>query len=129
MTVSPEWPPVTYAVPAWANVASLTDMVLAVLRRDNSDPDAGAIQEYTTAAVLLVDDYLDRAEWPFTVAPQPVTSAIVQVAVELYRRKDAPFGVINNWSDSDIGPVRVPVDWSKGVEYLLDPYAWRFGVG
>lgn len=129
MTETPVWPPVAYTLPSWANVAAIADAALAVLRRDASDPDAGAIQAYARAAAYLVDDYLDRADAPFTTAPDPVFSATVQVTIELYRRKDAPFGVLNNWSDSDIGPVRVPVDWSKGVEYLLDPYAHRFGVG
>lgn len=128
MTAS-EWPPLSYAVPAWADIDAITDAALAVMRRASSDPDRGAISEYAEAAAMLVDDYLDRADSPFTEPPAPVFSATIQVTVELYRRKDAPFGVLNNWSDSDIGPVRVPVDWSKGVEYLLDPYAHRFGVG
>jgi hypothetical protein len=53
----------------------------------------------------------------------------VQVTVELYRRKDAPFGVLNSWSENDVGPVRIGTDPLKGVEHLLAPYAHRYGVG
>lgn len=121
--------PIDYPPPAWADVPTIADAALTVMRRTLTDPDRAMVERYALTAALLVDDYLDRGEVPFTEAPAPVLDATVQVTIELYRRKDAPFGVLNNWSDSDIGPVRVPVDWSKGVEYLLDPYAWRFGVG
>lgn len=116
-------------VPAWADVDDIATAARAVLRMDAADQDADRVLEAAASAVALVDNYLDRAEDPIVPpAPQPVTDAAVQVTVELYRRKDAPFGVLNSWSDSDIGPVRIGTDVLKGVESLLSPYAHRYGV-
>ena len=52
------------------------------------------------------------------------------VTVEVFRRKDTTFGVLNTWSSADFGPVRVSTDWLKGVESLLHPYMRdSYGVG
>ena len=56
--------------------------------------------------------------------------ATVLVTVEVYRRKDATFGVLNTWTGSDFGPVRISTDWLKGVESMLHPYMRdHYGVG
>jgi hypothetical protein len=116
-------------LPGWSDPATITAAALAVLRLDPTDADAVRVESAARSALFLVDDYLDRADDPLvSPAPQPVTDATVQVTCELYRRKDAPFGVLNSWSESDIGPVRIGTDPIKGVELLLAPYAHRYGV-
>jgi len=115
--------------PSWADEADILAAALDILRLDPSDDDAARVEAVVPSAVQLVDDYLDRADDPLVGAvPQPVVDATVQVTVELYRRKDAPFGVLNTWSESDIGPVRIGTDPLKGVEQMLAPYAHRYGV-
>jgi hypothetical protein len=100
-----------------------------VLRMDPTDDDSDRVFQAAESAVLLVNDYLDRDDDPIVAPPpQPVTDACVQVTVEAYRRKDAPFGVLNSWSESDIGPVRIGTDPLKGVEQILAPFAHRYGV-
>lgn len=115
--------------PSWADPADVTVAALAVLRIDQDDPDADRVATAAVSAIALVDNYLDRADDPLIApTPQPVLDAAVQVTVELYRRKDAPFGVLNSWSENDVGPVRIGTDPIKGVELLLLPYAHRYGV-
>jgi hypothetical protein len=117
-------------LPSWADVDAIVAAALAVLRLDPTDEDADRVESTATSAVLLVDTYLDRADDPLVApAPQPVTDAAVQVTVELYRRKDAPFGVLNSWGESDVGPVRIGTDPLKGVEQMLAPYAHQYGIG
>lgn len=116
-------------VPAWADVLDIAAQALAVLRMDPTDQDAPRVEGAALSAVQLVDTYLDRADDPLVAPPpQPVNDAAVQVTVELYRRKDAPFGVLNSWSENDVGPVRIGTDPIKGVEQMLSPYAHRYGV-
>jgi hypothetical protein len=104
---------------------------MAVLRLDPADQDAQRISEAAAAAALLVDDYLDRGADYFTSAdvPEPVLGATVQGTVEIYRRKDAPFGVASGWSVTDEAqPLRIGTDWLKGVETQISPYRMSFGV-
>jgi hypothetical protein len=119
--------PVT--MPPWADVAAIAQAALEVMRLDAADADVSRVEDVAGSAVLLVDAYLDRADDPLiSPAPSPVVDACVQVTIELYRRKDAPFGVLNTWSESDVGPVRIGTDPIKGVEQMLAPYAHRYGV-
>jgi hypothetical protein len=117
-------------VPSWADVPGIAQAALDVMRLDVTDIDADRIEAIATSAVLLVETYLDRTDDPLVApAPGPVTDACVQVTIELYRRKDAPFGVLNTWSESDVGPVRIGTDPLKGVEQMLAPYAHQYGIG
>jgi hypothetical protein len=116
-------------VPSWADPADIAAKALAVMRLDPADVDAARVESAAVSAMQLVDDYMDRADDPLVLpTPQPVEDATVQVTIELFRRKDAPFGVLNTWSESDVGPVRIGTDPMKGVEMLLAPYAHRYGV-
>jgi hypothetical protein len=111
------------------DVAVITAAALASMGMTPADPDAAAVETAAEAAVALVVDYLGNPEL-VAPEPQPVLTATTQVTVELYRRKDAVFGVLNTWADPDFGPVRVSTDWLKGVEALLHPYMRdSFGVG
>jgi hypothetical protein len=98
---------------------------------DDADPDADRVDAAAASALELAEGYLDRDDDPLTdPVPQALTTACVNVTIELYRRKDAPFGVLDSWStSSEFGPVRIGTDWLKGVEYLIDPYRNSFGIG
>lgn len=128
MTVTPG-----YGLPSWGDPVSIAAAAMAILDLPAGDSAAPAVEAAATTALLLVDEYLGTPEpgWPNpTTAPAPVTEATVLVTVELYRRKDATFGVLNTWSGADFGPVRVSTDWLKGVESMLHPYMRdHYGVG
>jgi hypothetical protein len=96
-----------------------------------ADVDAARVTTAANSAILLVDGYMGEPEepWP-TPTPQPIIDATVIVTVEMYRRKDAAFGVLNSWSTADFGPVRISTDWLKGVESMLHPYMRdSYGIG
>lgn len=117
-------------MPAWYDPVETVGDVLRTLRLDPADPDVtGAIVPCADAAAVLIDDYLDREAEPLPPAPPPppIRRAVMMVAIELYRRKDAPFGVLNSWSIDDI-PLRIGTDWIKGVENLLLPYKLAWGL-
>lgn len=118
-----------YTPPVWTTPETVSNLAMGVMRLDASHPDASRVLSAATTAISLVDDYLDRADDPLHVPPpEPVMDATVKVCVEVYKRKDAPFGVLNSWSDSDIGPVRIGTDALKGVESQLFPFAHRGGA-
>lgn len=136
--MGPRGPPVTglpggagdpTTTPSWGDPDLIAQMALKVLRMDQNHEDVPRVERAAVAAMELVDRYMDRADDPLvTPTPQPVTDAAVQVTVEVYRRKDAPFGVLQGFSDTDVGPVRIGSDALKGVESLLMPYSHRYGV-
>lgn len=122
-----------FGLPAWGDPVTVAAAAMARLDLPAGDPAAPQVEAAATVALLLVDEYLGTPEpaWPDpTAAPAPVTEATVQVTVEIYRRKDATFGVLNTWASADFGPVRVSTDWLKSVESLLHPYMRdHYGVG
>ena len=125
--------PPGYAVPTWGDPAVIAAAAAAILDLAPGDAALPEVEAAATSALFLVDGYLGEPEpaWPDpTEAPAPVIEATVLVTVELYRRRDTTFGVLNTWAGSDFGPVRVSTDWLKGVESLLHPYMRdSFGVG
>lgn len=95
----------------------------------DTDPAAPDVDAFAASAVELVQNYLGNDELPEPF-PGPIVDALVLVTVESYRRKDAAFGVLNTYSSSDFGPVRISTDWLKGVESLLHPYMRdSYGIG
>jgi len=110
---------------------AITGAALDVLRLDPADDDAERIAGDTLAAIALVEARLDLEVSPWADAdaiPAPVESAAVLLTVELYRRKDAPFGVTDSWS-VDGAAFRITSDVMRGVESMLAPYRGRRGVG
>lgn len=122
-----------YGVPTWGDPIVIAAAAMAILDLPTGDATAAQVESAAAAALYLVDEYLGEPEppWPDPAqAPLPVTEATVLVTVELYRRRDATFGVLNTWASADFGPVRVSTDWLKGVESLLAPYMRdHYGVG
>jgi hypothetical protein len=123
------WP--GYVLPTWTSPEAIATAARAALDMAAGDADATRVLSAATSAILLVDEYLGVPEeaWP-APTPQPILDATTLVAVELYRRKDATFGVLNTWTGADFGPVRISTDWLKGVEAILHPYMRdHYGVG
>lgn len=114
---------------SWATPAEIAAAARAILDMADTDPDAPEVLTCAGTALEVVDNYLGNEELPVPT-PQAVLEATALVAVEVYRRKDAVFGVLNLWGSADFGPVRVSTDWLKGVESLLHPWMRdHFGVG
>jgi len=122
---------ITVAPPAanpW-DVADVASRALAVLRLDPADADALRVGEGAVLAVELVDELLDlRTAYPSAAAiPRAVVGAAVNLTVEDYRRKDAPFGLTDSWS-ADGAFLRLSADVYKGVRSQLQPFKDRRGM-
>jgi hypothetical protein len=121
----------TVAPPAanpW-DVAEVTSRALAVLRLDPADADAERVAEAAAEACVLADELLDKVT-PYatsTAIPAPAVGAVVDGAVELYRRKDAPNGVTDSWT-ADGSYMRFSSDPTKGMRGKLRPFRERRGV-
>lgn len=119
------------AIPTWVDPAQVLVDVLDVLRIDPTDDDADRIEQLIPTAADLIETFLDRDTDPLPAAPPMhplVRTGMTNVTIELFRRKDAPFGVLNAWS-ADEGPVRITTDPLRGVRKILLPLKQRFGVG
>jgi len=103
--------------------------VLTTLRLDPSDPDAPIVTDAMYAAVALIDQYLDRAvPLPGPPPPAPVQQAVEQLTIELYRRKDAPFAMLNTTlPEQDLALDISGTGTLQPVTALLQPYRQRWG--
>ena len=118
-------------IPAWVDADQVLADVLDVLRKTATDADSDRIEALIPAAANLAQAYLDRDADPLPAAPPMhplVRTAMTNLTVELYRRKDAPFGVLNAWSPDDLA-LRVSSDPMRGVVGILLPLKTGFGVG
>lgn len=59
--------------------------------------------------------------------PEQVHQACMILAQELFKNRDATFGVLQGWND--FGPVRVSGDTFRRVRPLLAPFVKRGGLG
>ena len=109
------------------DVDAVAIAALDILRLDPADDDAQRITDAATTATELVDAHLDYATAPASI-PSPVFDAAVNLTVELYRRKDAPFGVTDSWG-LDGASIRLSSDVMKGTASMLAPYKARWGIG
>lgn len=101
---------------------------LKVLRLPATDVDSARLAMCVATACELITAALDRADDdPVTGDPSALRTAHYMVAVELYRRKDAPFGVLNAWSP-DEGQMRISNDPLRGVYHIILPYKRGWGV-
>lgn len=109
------------------DVDAVAEAALDILRLDPSDQDAARITAAATSATELVDVYLDNEIAPASI-PTPVFDAAVNLTVEQYRRKDAPFGVTDAWG-IDGASIRLSSDVMKGTASMLARYKARWGIG
>jgi len=118
------------APPLWVDTDQVLSDVLDVLRLQPTDDDVDRIEAQIPTAADLVANYLDRDADPLPDAPPMnplVRTAMTNATIELYRRKDAPFGVLNGWSPDEMA-IRVSTDPLRGVMKILLPLKQRFGV-
>jgi hypothetical protein len=108
------------------DVDAVAFAALDVLRLDPTDQDAQRINDAAASATELVDVHLDFETAPDSI-PRPVFDAAVNLTVELYRRKDAPFGVTDAWG-VDGASIRLSSDVMRGTESMLAPYKSRWAV-
>lgn len=59
------------------------------------------------------------AKWGWSAVPEPIRQASLMVAADIYKRKDAPFGVAGF---GEFGALRVSRDVLSQAESLLSPY-------
>lgn len=77
----------------WWDPAAVTAAALKQLRLTEGDVDQARVAGYVPVAGYLANEWQDRDSVANPVpdpVPPPWTDALVQVVVELYRRKDAP---------------------------------------
>lgn len=120
-------PAVAPPAPLPFDVDAIAELALDVLRLDPADDDAERIRMAAGVACDLVSRELDYAVAPATV-PAPVEDAAVSLTVELYRRKDAPFGLTDSWS-VDGASIRISSDVMRGVSSELARYRSRWALG
>lgn len=141
MSYSPPTVAAPLALP-WA-LDRVTSSALAVLRLNSDDIDAARIQQKASVATRLINEFLDLATFPIQwlvpyfgpndpevmvcVVPPELYEAAINVTVELYRAKDAPFGVSDAWS-ADGALVRISSDRLKGIRSLITTHKGRWGI-
>jgi hypothetical protein len=111
----------------WWDPAATTAAALDQLRLGGSDVDAARVADLVEPAGQMVNAYLDRLDPVLSPAPGPLTYAIAQVVVELYRNKDAPTTsadgfMVTSWRPGALDPL-------SGVRRMIDPYRQRRGIG
>jgi hypothetical protein len=111
----------------WVDMAATYEAVLLALRVTTNDPDADAILFAIQAAASLIDQYLDRTDPLPVPPPAPVQTALEQLSVELYRRKDAPFNLLNATVPEDIPVDITGVGAIQSVAPLIQPWRQRWG--
>lgn len=122
---------------------AIASAALNQLRVSANDIDADRVASKALPACAMIDGDLDLRAVAGRVAyvqggvavvtyadgdaPADVVEAAVQLTVELYRRKDAAFGVLNAWSPSG-EPLRISRDQLAGIDSLLAPHreGWGF---
>jgi hypothetical protein len=123
--------------------AEITAGALAQLRVAGHDMDAERIAGKVPQACRDIDTHLElrplegRVQYrsggiPVVTyapgdAPATIVEAAVTLTVELYRRKDAAFGVLDAWSQTGEA-VRIGADHLRGVASLLLPYREGWGI-
>lgn len=111
----------------WVDVQGTYEAVLITLRLTTNDPDAGQILASVHAAASLIDQFLDRTVPLPSPPPGPVQTALEQLTIELYRRKDAPFNILNATVPEDV-PVDVTgVGAIQSVAPMIQPWRQRWG--
>lgn len=113
---------------SWCDLPITLENVLRTLRLTADDPDTAAVTAALTAAVSLIDQFLDRIDpLPGPPPPPPVQTAVEVLTVELYRRKDAPFALLDATLPEDVATDIGQLPALQPVTALLLPYKQRWG--
>ena len=124
-------------------VPEIADAARTALRLSSTDPDLHRLPGAALAACSSIDHWTNllphpdrltltvggQTWWTWAVddAPADCVTAAEQLAGELFRRKDAPFGVLNAASANSV-PLYVSRDQLAGITSLIAPYreGWGF---
>jgi len=140
--VSSAFPVSTATVGTWHDQApAVAAAALDSLRLASDDQDADRFERHARGACSAIDQRLQllpvAGRMTYTLGgvrvvtyapgdvPPDVLEAAVQLTVALYRRKDAPLGVLSGGMD---GPTYVSRDQLAQVESLLEPYVEGLGL-
>jgi hypothetical protein len=120
----------------------IAEAARGMLRLAADDRDIGRLELCARGALTMIDHRLllrthpDRPQltvggltwntYAVEDVPADVLSAAIQLTGEEFRRKDAPFGVLNAASANAV-PMYVSRDRLAGVDSLLAPYVEGFG--
>jgi hypothetical protein len=122
---------------------AIADAARTLLRLNAADPDVPRLAGCARAACSAIDHWTNLCEhadrlsmtvggqtwwtWADGDAPPDAVTAAEQLCAELFRRKDAPFGVLNA-SSANAVPMYVSRDQLAGVLTLIAPYreGWGF---
>jgi hypothetical protein len=136
--------PVDPTAGTWHDQApAVATAAATALRLKATDPDRDRLEPLARAAMRAIDlrldlravatrmVYLDGGAEVITYAtddaPADVVEAAHQVTRDLFRRKDAPFGVLNAWSQTGEA-IRISRDQLAGVDSLLQPHIEGWGI-
>lgn len=116
---------------SWADVDQAKADALKTLRLKPGDIDEAVVARKAIEAAEIIAAFLDRPDdadpiedaWKLTV----LRGAHSQVTVELYLRKDAPFGVFDAF-DQDASSYRIGADPLAGVRRALLPQKAQWGL-
>jgi hypothetical protein len=131
------------ATGTWHDLApDIVDAARTALRLNVADPDVPRLTGCARTACTSIDHRLgllahtDRPQltvagltwntYPADDVPADVMEAAVQLTGELFRRKDAPFGVLNAASANAV-PMYVSRNQLAGIETLIAPYVESWG--
>lgn len=120
----------------------IAEAARTMLRLNAADPDVPRLARNALAACSAIDHRLNlRASidrptltvggetwntYAVDDAPPDVVAAAEQLCGELFRRKDAPFGVLNAASANAV-PMYVSRDQLAGIDSLIAPYVEGWG--
>jgi hypothetical protein len=120
--------PVPPDVTEWWDTEDTVANVLAQLRFEQLDVDVGRITALVPVGGALINQHLDRYEPLPEPTPSPVQSALEQVVIELYRRKDSALVAANSSYTSDMSLLRYgAADVLAEVAPMLTPWRQRWG--
>jgi hypothetical protein len=116
----------------WRNDPQAAADAAKILRLPATSPEMERLTVCAVAAGNHICQFLDRTEpIPGVIPGDPPATlryAHSNVTVELYRRKDTPFGVMGGWNADDGGATHISPDPLAGVKFLIMPYRARWGL-
>lgn len=119
---------------SWADATQAAADALATLRLKPGDIDEQRIARHALEAEQIIGSFLDRHEvdddHPAIDDPAMLAalrSSHCALTVELYLRKDAPFGIFDAF-DQDASSYRIAADPLRGLRTALSPMKARWGV-
>ncbi len=114
--------------PSAGLVGRVRDGALWLLKLTGDSPDAGRVNDLAELVLELIHDRLGATlYYDETTVPTPIVEAAAVATSEMYRRKDAPFGITGAWSQEGEN-LRISRDPLAGVEHLIAPYKVGWGI-